>query len=279
MDDKVLNQWASGIANWALQMFFRRRDFTVTGGTAAHKSRPIVLDADGHIDASLINDADVDHGSLGGLTDVADHPDYLLKDGTRPLTANWDAGSFEIRAETLESDVATGTAPLTVASTTKVTNLNADLLDGLEAAAFATDADFDAHTAATAAHGATGAVVGTTNAQTLSSKTLNTLVLADGGELTIAAGVVTATHSRHAIDTEADAATDDLDTINGGVDGMVLFLRPESGSRDVVVKHATGNIGMKNGSDFTLNESGDRLMLMYNSSSSSWIQLAERSVT
>jgi hypothetical protein len=45
---------------------------------------------------------------------------------------NWDAGSYEIRAETLESDVATGTAPLTIASTTVVTNLNADKVDGAD---------------------------------------------------------------------------------------------------------------------------------------------------
>lgn len=37
----------------------------------------------------------------------------------------------------IESLLTTGTAPLVVASTTKVTNLNADQLDGLEAAAFA----------------------------------------------------------------------------------------------------------------------------------------------
>lgn len=37
----------------------------------------------------------------------------------------------------LVSTVPTGTAPLAVSSTTKVTNLNADLLDGVEAAAFA----------------------------------------------------------------------------------------------------------------------------------------------
>lgn len=37
---------------------------------------------------------------------------------------NWDVGSYEVRAETFESDVATGTAPFIVASTTKVTNLN-----------------------------------------------------------------------------------------------------------------------------------------------------------
>jgi hypothetical protein len=55
---------------------------------------------------------------------------YLLADGTVPLTANWDAGSFQIRAETFQSDVATGTAPFVVASTTEVANLNAALLGG-----------------------------------------------------------------------------------------------------------------------------------------------------
>jgi len=70
-----------------------------------------------------------DHGGLAGLDDVADHPYALLIDGTRALTSNWDAGSFKITALTFESDQATGTAPLTVASTTKVSNLNVDLLD------------------------------------------------------------------------------------------------------------------------------------------------------
>jgi hypothetical protein len=54
-----------------------------------------------------------------------------------PLSANWDAGSFQIRCETLYVDLATGgAAPFTVASTTMNTNLNADLLDGVHAAGF-----------------------------------------------------------------------------------------------------------------------------------------------
>lgn len=65
------------------------------------------------------------------------HGTALAKlDGTTPLTANWDVGSFQLRAQTLYADVATGTAPLTISSTTLVTNLNSDLLDGLEASAF-----------------------------------------------------------------------------------------------------------------------------------------------
>ena len=38
-------------------------------------------------------------------------------------------------------------------------------------------------------------------------------------ELTIAGGIITRTRSNHTVDTQADAATDDLDTISGGVEG------------------------------------------------------------
>jgi hypothetical protein len=82
-----------------------------------------------------------DHGALTGLTGD-DHTQYLLAAGTRALTADWDAGSFEIRAQTFESDVATGTAPLVIASTTKVTNLNADLLDDQSGAHYLDSANF-----------------------------------------------------------------------------------------------------------------------------------------
>jgi hypothetical protein len=54
----------------------------------------------------------------------------LLADGTVPLTANWDVGSYKITAEQLESDVTTGTAPLVVASTTLVDNLNPEYWGG-----------------------------------------------------------------------------------------------------------------------------------------------------
>ena len=55
--------------------------------------------------------------------------DYLLTH-LPGQAGNWDAGAVEIRAQTLESDVATGTAPFTVASTTVVTNLNASAVGG-----------------------------------------------------------------------------------------------------------------------------------------------------
>ena len=63
--------------------------------------------------------------------------EFVQRDGSVPLTANWDAGAFKVTANQLESDVATGTAPLVVASTTVVANLNASQLEGNAAAAFA----------------------------------------------------------------------------------------------------------------------------------------------
>ncbi|MFW6118863.1 MAG: hypothetical protein ACOC7S_00855 [Planctomycetota bacterium] len=80
--------------------------------------------------------SDLDHGELGGLTDPEDHPWALPVDGSRSLTGDWDAGGHKITAQTLESDVGEGTAPLAVASTTLVDNLNADLLDGNDAEVF-----------------------------------------------------------------------------------------------------------------------------------------------
>ena len=46
--------------------------------------------------------------------------------------SNVDLGAYDVRSRTLQSDVATGTAPFTVQSTTVVANLNADKLDGAD---------------------------------------------------------------------------------------------------------------------------------------------------
>lgn len=52
------------------------------------------------------------------------------------VTRNGVKAGGTVEGTTLKSTVTTGTAPLTVASTTAVTNLNADLLDGNHASAF-----------------------------------------------------------------------------------------------------------------------------------------------
>ena len=63
------------------------------------------------------------------------------------------------------------------------------------------------------------------------------LNFADDTELTIALGVITVTQGYHRVDTEADGASDDLDTINGGAEGDMLIIFPENTARTVVAKH------------------------------------------
>lgn len=87
-----------------------------------------------------VNDALIWGGAAWGPASV------ILSDGSVALSADWDAGSHKIRAQIFESDQVTGIAPFIVASTTKVTNLNADRLDGLD------DTAFLKHSLATAAN-------------------------------------------------------------------------------------------------------------------------------
>ena len=68
--------------------------------------------------------------TISDINSKAEEADVLKHDGSRSLSADWDAGSYQITAKTFKSDVATGTAPLTVASETVVPNLNADQVDG-----------------------------------------------------------------------------------------------------------------------------------------------------
>lgn len=81
---------------------------------------------------------------------------------------------------------------------------------------------------------------------------LNSFLIIPTTTLTIAGGIVTATRSAHALDTEAAAVSDDLDTILGGIDGAILWLSTVSSSRDVVLKHGTGNIFNLAGADITI---------------------------
>jgi hypothetical protein len=88
------------------------------------------------------------------------------------------------------------------------------------------------------------------------------LNLGDGGELTISSGAITVTHSVHTVDTEADAATDDLDTITGISNSDILILEPADSTRDIVVKHGTGNIYLDGGVDFTMDHIRDKIVLI-----------------
>jgi len=97
------------------------------------------------------------------------------------------------------------------------------------------------------------------------------LITGNSGELTIASGAIAVIGSRYTIDTEADAATDDLDTINGGADGMFITISIANNARDVVLKHNTGNIFNPSGYDITLTDIKQSVQLRYNSTAAYWI--------
>ena len=86
--------------------------------------------------------------------------------------------------------------------------------------------------------------------------------LAASTELTISGGAITLTQNYHSIDTEGNAASDDLDTINGGTEGFLLVLRAEDAARTVVVKDGTGNILLPSG-DYFLDDAQRVIALIY----------------
>ena len=86
--------------------------------------------------------------------------------------------------------------------------------------------------------------------------------------LTISSDAITVTHTNHRIDTEGAAATDDLQTINGGKDGDILVLSTVSSSRDVTIITG-GNIFAPG---VVLNHANDRLVLERHSGN--WIRLS-----
>jgi hypothetical protein len=94
---------------------------------------------------------------------------YLKNDGTTPLTTNWDVGAYTITALRFVSDQTTGTAPLTVSSTTMVSNLNANYLGGQTYANL--QAEFQP----------IGALVGINSAETTTTRTA---VIGDKGKAT-----------------------------------------------------------------------------------------------
>ena len=90
--------------------------------------------------------------------------------------------------------------------------------------------------------------------------------------LTIAIGAVTVTKSYHTIATEAGAAADNLDTINGGVTGDVLILvgSANAATEVVTVRDNIGNIQLT--ADMVFNNPRDTLTLLYNGSN--WLETA-----
>lgn len=120
-----------------------------------------------------------------------------------------------------------------------------------------------------------GTAINQTNSAAISSfagdlRLSANLNLAATTELTVATGAITITKSYHRIDTEADAASDDLDTISGGTAGDILVLRAENTARTVVVKDGTGNIQSEG--DMSLDNSQDTITLIFDGTN--WLETA-----
>jgi hypothetical protein len=98
------------------------------------------------------------------------------------------------------------------------------------------------------------------------------IVTPEGSSLAISGGVIAVTNSWHRVDTEAAAASDDLDTINGFTNGMHLFLRAVSSANTVVLKDETGNLALAG--DFSMDSGDDIIQLIYDGTSGKWKEVS-----
>tara|TARA_B100000676_G_scaffold296583_1_gene337112 strand:- start:8891 stop:12115 length:3225 start_codon:yes stop_codon:yes gene_type:complete len=125
---------ATGAGAFAYESGATARTSLGLGDIATQDHDSVDIDG-GNIDGVTIATSDVTVGSTktldvsaGTLTTSAAQNLAIVQGAA----SNIDIGGYELRAQTLNSDVSTGTAPLTVSSTTKVANLNADKLDDQE---------------------------------------------------------------------------------------------------------------------------------------------------
>ena len=90
-------------------------------------------------------------------------------------------------------------------------------------------------------------------------------VLQPRGEFTISAGAVTLVGpGQYEIDTQSDAGSDNLDTINGTSQGNIVVLKAANGVRTVVLTHAVGNLRLAGTINCSLDSIADSITL-YNS--------------
>lgn len=168
---------------------------------------------------STLASVDINGGTLTGITQIAAAADIDI--GPRLFTAR------QIRADILDLE---NEAPFIVTATTKVDNLNADMVDGLHAPTASNTA-----------------IVGTTDTQTLTNKTLtspaiNTAAI-NGGTVGAATAITEATIDNIKIDGANIGHTDDTDlialsngvvTVNGTIDVDTLKLS-DNGDNKILV--------------------------------------------
>jgi hypothetical protein len=74
---------------------YEEADFINVSAGVGDAGKPIVLDAGGKVDGSMLDAGDIDHGGLAGLGDD-DHTQYILVDGTRAFTGDQSMGANQL---------------------------------------------------------------------------------------------------------------------------------------------------------------------------------------
>jgi len=74
---------------------YEKGDHVITSSGSSDAEKPVILNSDGKLDSSLFDLGQIDHGSLGGLSDD-DHQMYLLVAGTRAMSGSLNSGGFKI---------------------------------------------------------------------------------------------------------------------------------------------------------------------------------------
>ncbi len=89
----------------------------------------------------------------------------------------------------------------------------------------------------------------------------------------ISSGAITVDKSVRNIDTQALAPTDDLDTLNGGVDGEIITLFQNNTGRVITIRHNIGNILLAGATNFSFGASiYTNITFMYCSWLSKWVE-------
>ena len=176
-----------------------------------------------------------------------------------------DIGAHQLRAETFRSDISTGTAPFTVASTTAVANLNADMVDGVEAHTLLNNSlnAFTASNANTSLNSATGSYITAVRSVTAGGNSLaagETLAFTAGSNITITedGGAVTIA----ATDTNTQLTQENVEDFVGGMldgteTGITVGYDDSNGNIDFVVADTTvagdsGTTGITPGDTLTI---------------------------
>jgi len=113
------------------------------------------------------------------------------------------------------------------------------------------------HAPITLADGSSGSLIG--QELDLTGLVEHPIILETLSILTISSGSCTVSKDYHIIAAES-GTTDDLVTINGGVDRQVLAIQADAGDT-ITVKHGTGNVYLNGEADFDL--SGDKSLLLF----------------